>query len=145
VNSSLGHSLQERSTQRLRATISPKRVLVVDDNRDAATMLSILVRTLGHTTMTAFDGDSAIALAQEFKPEVVLLDLVMPDADGNDIALGIRSQPGLEECRIFIVSAHYSAEDRMRSLRTGCEEHYGKPLDPSILVGILGDLSKQER
>jgi CheY-like chemotaxis protein len=117
-------------------------VLVVDDNRDSARMLALLVDRLGHTSATAFDGDSAITLAREFQPDIVLLDLVLPDADGCDIALGIRAQPGLQECRIFIVSAYGGPEERFRSLSAGCEEHYTKPVHPEILTSLLGDLSR---
>jgi CheY-like chemotaxis protein len=138
----LTSDIKERGSSVLRRSATRKRVLVVDDNRDSARLLGVLVEQLGHTAATAYDGDSAITLAREFQPEIVLLDLILPDADGCDIALGIRAQPGLQECRIFIVSAYGSPEDRFRSLSAGCEEHYTKPVHPEILISLLGDLSR---
>ena len=64
----------------------PRRVLVVDDNFDAAMTLDALLRSLGHETVTAYDGAQALTTAGDFKPDVVLLDIGMPDIDGYEVA-----------------------------------------------------------
>jgi CheY-like chemotaxis protein len=113
-------------------------VLIVDDERDAAIMMAVLVQQLGQIAETAFDGDSALQVAKSFKPHVVFVDLVLPDADGCELAVAIRQLPGLESCRVFALTAYGSAEDRLRTMGAGCEAHYVKPLDPAILPSLLG-------
>jgi CheY-like chemotaxis protein len=117
-----------------------QRVLVVDDGRDAANMMFVLVRELGHHAAVAYDGESALKLAREYEPDVVLLDLVLPDTDGCDLAQKLRSEPALKHCRIFVMSAYGRPEDRLRTQRAGCEAHFLKPIGIDVLTSVLPDL-----
>jgi CheY-like chemotaxis protein len=120
--------------------LAPQRVLVVDDSRDAANMMWFLLRELGHHATIAYDGESALRLARQYQPDVVLLDLVLPDADGCDLAQKLRSEPALKHCRIFVMSAYGSAQDRLRTQRAGCEAHFLKPVGIELLTSVLPDL-----
>jgi CheY-like chemotaxis protein len=122
--------------------LAPQRVLVVDDGRDAANMTFFLLRELGHHAAVAYDAKSALALARQYEPDVVLLDLVLPDADGCDLARQLRSEPALKRCRIFVMSAHGSAEDRLRTQRAGCDAHFLKPVGIDVLTSVLPDLCR---
>jgi CheY-like chemotaxis protein len=115
-----------------------RRVLVVDDNRDAANMLALLISELGHETRVAFNGDAALAAARRFRPDVVFLDLVLPDGDGADIARELRREPGLAGCCIYSLSAYVGVDDRLRAIQAGCAEHYVKPIRPSLLPRLIG-------
>lgn len=114
-----------------------RRILVVDDNRDAAFSLAVLLRTMGHLTEVALNGDSAIEVARRFRPEIILLDLVLPDCDGCDLARELKGEPGLETVRIFAVTGYGGEEDRRRSMQAGCEAHLLKPVEARVLESLL--------
>jgi CheY-like chemotaxis protein len=112
-------------------------VLVIDDHLDAAESLAVLTQTMGHHTYFALNGDIALEVAKRFRPEVIFLDLVLPDIEGHDLARHLRAIPGLESVRIFVVSAHGTEEDRRCSRQAGCDGHFMKPLDPVFLERLL--------
>jgi CheY-like chemotaxis protein len=114
-----------------------RRVLVVDDNEDAAESLAALLRIFGHDVSVAFDGEQALALAPEVKPEVVLLDLGMPRMDGREVARRMRAAPWGLSPRIFALSGFGGDDDRARSREAGCDEHLLKPVSPENLQSIL--------
>jgi CheY-like chemotaxis protein len=115
-----------------------RRVLIVDDNRDAANMLALLISEMGHVTRVAYSGDAAIVISKDFRPDVVFLDMVLPDGDGCDIARELRRDPALASCCIYSLSAHMGVNDRVRAIQAGCAEHYVKPLRPSLLPRLIG-------
>jgi CheY-like chemotaxis protein len=115
-----------------------RRVLVVDDNEDAAESLAALLRIFGHEVSVALDGEQALALAPEVKPEVVLLDLGMPRMDGREVARRMRAAPWGSSPRIFALSGLGGDDDRARSREAGCDEHLVKPVSPESLQSILG-------
>jgi two-component system CheB/CheR fusion protein len=116
---------------------SPLRVLVVDDNADTAAIFAMLLRIWGHEVRTTHDGPSALELAQEFRPDAVLLDIGLPNMDGFEVAAHLRSLP--EFARILIVgSSGYSREsDRRRAGEVGIDLYLVKPFDPWQLESIL--------
>jgi CheY-like chemotaxis protein len=81
------------------------RVLVVDDNRDIANSVAALLRLLGHTVLPAYDGATALALAGNFKPDVAILDISMPNMDGFDVARPLRALPELKPIKIIALTA----------------------------------------
>lgn len=115
---------------------SPRRVLVVDDNRDAAESLADLVSVLGHASEVAFDGPSALERARAMRPEVVLCDIGLPGMDGYDVARALRAEygPGL---RLVAVSGYAQPEDVRRAAEAGFDAHLAKPPDPLDIERLL--------
>jgi PAS domain S-box-containing protein len=115
----------------------PHRILVVDDNEDAARTLVEVLRVLGHTVQMALDPPSAIRLAREFQPEVALLDLGLPVMDGYELSRELRALPGLTALRVIAITGYGQASDAVRSTAAGFEAHLTKPVDPRDLGSIL--------
>jgi CheY-like chemotaxis protein len=114
------------------------RVLVVDDNRDAAESLAVLIRLWGYTVDVALDGPSAVASVPVHRPKLVLLDLGLPGMDGYQVALRIREQCGMEEPPVFVAVTGYGrASDVRRSLEAGFHGHLLKPVDAAELLSFL--------
>ncbi len=126
----------ERAPSSRKAT-TPKRVLVVDDNADAADTLDLLLKTMGHRTCVAYDGRAALKLCEEFRPDVVLLDIGMPGMDGYEVARRLRSDATRGPTRIVAVTGWGQESDRERSKEAGFDMHLVKPIDTSALVQIL--------
>jgi CheY-like chemotaxis protein len=120
------------------------RVLVVDDNVDAATSLGYLLQLMGAKTAVAFGGDMALRLARLFQPMLVLVDLRMPGLDGCQVRREARDLPGVEPGTLFVCfSATRDEADRQRCLDAGFDYFVSKPVDPAELARILG--AAQER
>jgi CheY-like chemotaxis protein len=119
----------------------PLRVLVVDDNSDAADMMAVMLGRWGHDARSAYEGLSALALASTFHPEVVLLDLGLPGMDGYEVAKGLRQQPWAGDVTIFAVTGRGQEEDRQRSYANGFQEHIVKPLVPDQLKSLLAKIT----
>jgi CheY-like chemotaxis protein len=115
------------------------RVLVVDDNVDAAHTLAMLVQLAGHDVRIAYDGPPALTLAEAFQPQVVLLDLNLPAMDGYEVARKLREKPETQEAVLAAVSGWGQPEDRRRSKDAGFDRHYVKPVDPNIITKLLAD------
>jgi two-component system CheB/CheR fusion protein len=116
---------------------APRRVLVVDDNVDAAESLAILLRLKGHEAHCAHDGPSALALAAAVRPELILLDIGMPGMDGYQVACELRSGGLLGNAVLVAVTGYGQEEDRVRSRAAGFDEHFVKPLSPHALRELL--------
>ena len=114
-----------------------RRILVVDDNVDAALTLEAVLRELGHEVDVAHDGASALRAARERPPEVVLLDINMPGMDGLEVARRLREQPGLQRVRVAAVTGLGQEADRRRSREAGFDAHLVKPLSPEDLRRVL--------
>jgi CheY-like chemotaxis protein len=114
-----------------------RRVLVVDDNVDAAETLAMMLELLGQTTRQAHEGNSALRTATEFKPDIVFMDIGLPGQSGHEIASRMRSELGMTDTYIVALSGYGTEEDRRKSLYAGFDSHYVKPLDPSNLPAIL--------
>lgn len=127
-----------------KAPLAPKpkqarrlRVLVVDDNPDAARMFALLVQQMGHDVRSAANGSAAMEAARAFAPDLVLLDLVLPDIDGCDLARDMKALPGLHAARIFAVTGYNDELARHRAFESGCDGYFLKPLDPKVLERLL--------
>jgi signal transduction histidine kinase/response regulator RpfG family c-di-GMP phosphodiesterase len=117
-----------------------RRVLVVDDNQDAAKSLSKLLRLCGHEVAAAHDGPAALDSLKTFPAEVVLLDIGLPGMSGYDVACAIRQQPDLEDVVLVALTGYGQADDRRRSAESGIAHHLVKPVDLDHLVGLLAAL-----
>jgi len=112
------------------------RVLVVDDNEDAATSLAMMLGMMGYDVRMAHDGLEAVRAADEFVPGAALLDIGLPHLSGYDVARHIRSRQG-EEVLLVAITGWGTAEDVKRSQDAGFDHHFTKPADPDRLRQIL--------
>jgi PAS domain S-box-containing protein len=119
---------------------SAKRLLVVDDNVDAADSLALLLRLQGHEVRVANNGPAALELAAGFRPEAVILDLGMPGMDGCEVARRLRRMPGLGKVRLAALTGWGQPEDRRRTAEAGFDQHFVKPVEPSTLEELLAGL-----
>jgi PAS domain S-box-containing protein len=126
-----------------KATI-PRRILIVDDNKDGAESLAVLLGIHGHVVRTALDGPSALAAADEFRPEVVLLDIGLPGLDGYAVARELRSRPELHILRLVALTGWGQETDRERSRAAGFDLHLVKPIDPAELLRIVGSINSTD-
>jgi DNA-binding response OmpR family regulator len=113
------------------------RVLVVDDNFDTARNFYVTLRSAGHEAEFAVNGYGALEAAHRLRPDVVLLDIGLPDFDGCDLARVLRRVPGMERVRILAVSGRGRAEDRHRALQAGCDDYILKPADPAEVERLV--------
>jgi two-component system CheB/CheR fusion protein len=116
---------------------TPRRILIVDDNRDSARSLATLQTRRGHVTNTAFTGPDAVSAASEFLPEVVLLDIGLPGMDGFEVARKLRAIPALKRAFLIAMSGYGSPEDRSEACAAGFDEYIVKPVDPNRLRNLL--------
>lgn len=116
------------------------RILVVDDNRDAAESLAMMLELEGHQVQTAEDGYVALGLVRGFRPRVVLLDIGLPGMDGYQVARRLREDPEMTGLRIIAISGYGSDEDRELSRAAGFDCHLVKPVDPERLNDVLAEL-----
>ena len=125
---------------------TPKRfrILVVDDNHDSALSLAMMLSIMGHETRTAHDGESAVATAESFLPEVVLLDIGLPKLNGYEVAQRIREQEWGTSMFLIAVTGWGQEEDRQRSSEVGLNVHMVKPVEPSALEKLLASLSQDD-
>ena len=115
-----------------------RRIVVVDDNPDAANTLATILRMSGHEVHIATDGHSAIELAIRVRPEVMLLDIGLPGLDGFSVAKRLRAESSLAHMRIIAVTGIGDEGDRQRAMEAGIDQHLIKPVDPAFLQSLLG-------
>ncbi len=116
---------------------SGHRLLVVDDNQDAANSLAMLLRLQGHEVRVAFSGVAALEMTKDYAPDVVFLDIGMPGMDGYEVARRLRQQPGLENVVLAALTGWGQQEDRRRTAEAGFDRHLVKPVEPAALEGLL--------
>src|SRR6478672_6577518 len=115
---------------------APKRVFVVDDNRDAADTLGMYLSLEGYDVRVAYDGDEAIEEAHQFQPEVALLDIGLPGKDGYEIARAMRSERD-DDVMLIAVTGYTSEDDVARARAAGFDHHFSKPPNlPALLQKI---------
>jgi CheY-like chemotaxis protein len=116
------------------------RVLIVDDNRDGAQGLAMMLDLEGHEVRTAADGLEALAIAEEFQPQVVLLDIGMPGIDGYETARRLRTRPWAQSTRLFAQTGWGQEDDKRRARSAGFDRHLVKPIDPEELNRLLDEV-----
>ena len=121
---------------------SGHRLLVVDDNRDAADSLAMLLELQGHEVRVAHSGPAALEMTKGYAPDVVFLDIGMPGMDGYEVARRLRQQPGLETVVLAALTGWGQQEDRRRTAEAGFNHHLVKPPDPQAVAGVLAGLPK---
>ena len=121
------------------------RVLVVDDNKDSADMLVMLLQMFGHEAHATYSGQAALEAALEYQPEVVLLDIGLPDMSGYVVAQRLRQQPETKHLKLIAMTGYGQDSDRQRSEEAGFDRHLVKPVDPQKLQELLARWAKQTR
>jgi signal transduction histidine kinase/CheY-like chemotaxis protein len=119
-----------------------RRVLVVDDNRDAADSLGALLEMLGARVRVVYDGHAALAALREFEPAVIFLDLGMPGLDGFEVARRIRQRKELRNVALVAVTGWGQEQDRRRTRAAGFDRHLVKPIDPRKMDAVLASVAR---
>jgi CheY-like chemotaxis protein len=117
--------------------LDPRSVLVVDDNRDAATSLSMLLELSGHSVHTAYDGAAALEAAELHRPEIVLLDIGLPGMTGYEVCRRLRQRPSGRDAVIIALTGWGQDADRRMSAEAGFDGHLVKPVDYTTLVDMV--------
>lgn len=117
----------------------PLRILVVDDNADAASMLSMLLEAGGHEVMIEYGAHGALERAKSAAPEVCILDIGLPEMDGNRLAQHLRTLPETAESVLIAVTGYGQEKDRQQTLSAGFDHHLVKPVDTKKLAAILAE------
>jgi signal transduction histidine kinase/ActR/RegA family two-component response regulator len=113
------------------------RVLLAEDNRDAADSLKMLLEMSGHEVTIAYNGPDAVTTARSVCPEVVVCDIGLPGMNGYDVATALRQDPALQSVRLIAVTGYGDAQDRDTALATGFDEHLCKPVEPNALLAEI--------
>ena len=119
------------------AAARPKRVLVVDDNIDAADSIVLILRGAGYEVSCAYDGPSVLPAARNFRPDVVVLDIGLPGMDGYEVARQLRGQQEFRSTPLVAVTGYGQADDRVKSLEAGFDAHLTKPVNPQQLQQFI--------
>jgi len=118
-------------------------VLVVDDNRDAADALSRVLTLAGYQTEVAYEAAEALAIAASQHPDVVLLDIGLPDMSGHEVARRLRAEPWGAGMQLIAITGWGQEDDRRKSREAGFDEHLTKPVDPELLIGLIARSKRQ--
>lgn len=146
VTAAAAHSVDESAaTQDAQAAAIARRILVVDDNADAADSLRVLLGILGHDVRTAHSAVAALQLARDFEPELVFLDIGLPEMNGYEVARRLRQEAGSARARIVALSGYGAQRDRLRSREAGFDLHLVKPVDPRSLPGVIASVFGAEQ
>jgi CheY-like chemotaxis protein len=124
-------------TMQAQASAPRRRVLMVDDNRDAVTSLGMILELQGHDVRTAYDARGALEAVEAYAPDVVLLDIGLPGGDGYDVARQMRALPTLKHTVLVAVTGYGREEDKRRARAAGFDVHLIKPVEPDLLNELL--------
>jgi signal transduction histidine kinase/CheY-like chemotaxis protein len=119
------------------------RILAVDDNEDALTLIARVLQAAGHNVMTASEGATALTVAESFAPEVVLLDLAMPVLDGYEVAALLRDDPVTRGSVLVALTGYGQERDRARTKAAGFAAHLVKPVQSDRLLSLLGEIEQK--
>lgn len=117
--------------------VAGKRVLIVEDNVDSADTMQMLLQIAGYEARAAYDGNAAIALAREFEPHAVLLDIGLPRKDGCEVARELRALPETKSALLVALTGFDHEEDRRRAAAAGFDAYQVKPVEPAALEKLL--------
>ena len=120
------------------------RVLVVDDNIDSADSITSLLEASGHDVKVAYSAEKALEMAAEYQPEIMLLDIGLPEMDGYEVAKRLRQNLQLKDLRLIALTGYGQDSDRQRSREAGFDAHVIKPVDLQTLSELLASLMKRQ-
>jgi CheY-like chemotaxis protein len=116
------------------------RVLVVDDNKDAAGMLSLLLEAEGHEVALSYNARDALIVAQQTAPAILFLDIGLPDMDGYELARRLRSIPETAKSQLIAVTGYGQPQDKERAIQAGFDHHLVKPAKPGDVIGLINNI-----
>jgi signal transduction histidine kinase/DNA-binding response OmpR family regulator len=125
-----------------RSAENSRRVLVVDDNRDAAETLALMLELHGHQVKVAHDGRSGLKVAREYQPDVILLDIGLPHLNGYEVARSLRANGPARLPLLVAMTGYGQEEDRRKSREAGFDRHLVKPVDPELLLRLLSEAAR---
>ncbi|HEY1291286.1 MAG TPA: response regulator [Burkholderiales bacterium] len=128
---------EERAEPQYAALLAGKRVLVVDDNIDAAESIAVFLRLEGHEVRTVSDGPQAVAIAQVFAPQVAVVDIGLPGMNGYEVARRLRLKGAEAPTLLIALTGYGQREDRARSMEAGFHHHFVKPADPRVIQSAI--------
>lgn len=117
-----------------------RRILLIEDNEQNRYLATFLLESHGYQVESAFDGASGLAVAQAKQPDVILLDIQLPQMDGHEVARRLRAIPNLRATPIIAVTSYAMVGDRERSIAAGCDGYIEKPIDPATFVGTIEEI-----
>jgi CheY-like chemotaxis protein len=135
--SSTDSAIEVRNTKLPLGSSKGRRVLVIEDNREAADILAIYLRSHGHTVYVAYDGGTGLEVARREHPEVVICDIGLPVMDGYTVAQAMRDEPTLANCLLIAVTGYGESRDKERGHEAGFGHYLVKPADPDEIARIL--------
>jgi two-component system CheB/CheR fusion protein len=136
-----GRANESSARPAARSAAMKKRVLIIEDNKDAADSLQEALQLAGHDAVVAFDGHSGLLKAREFRPEIVICDIGLPEMDGYDLARAIRADAALRGVSLIALTGYAGPEDRRRAREAGFDRHIAKPPSIEELEQVLADVS----
>jgi DNA-binding response OmpR family regulator len=139
VNATGDHDRGEEETSG-----SSLRILIVDDNRDAADSVGLMLQSTGNEICVAYDGEDAVRAADRFRPQVVLLDIGLPKLNGYEACRRIRKQPWGRNMVVIAVTGWGQDDDKRKAEDAGFDRHMVKPVDPHNLIKLLGSLPSRQ-
>lgn len=113
------------------------RILVVEDNPDNRVLITDVLTSLDYEVIVAIDGEEGVAKAAAEKPDLILMDLSLPQMDGWTAARNIKAKPELQHIKIIALTAHAMVGDKEKALEAGCDDYVSKPIDLRELAGKL--------
>jgi len=123
---------------------SSRRIMVVDDNVDAATMLAALLQLHGHDVRTATSAPEALATGDEFRPEIVFLDIGLPGMSGYELARRLRERQDMQTATLVAVTGWGQEDDRRQSKEAGIDHHLTKPVDSAHVLAVVADATHHD-
>src|SRR6202140_4033018 len=128
-----------------RTTEQKQHILVVDDNEDMRDLIQRLLERAGYRVVVAEDGQASLTQAKLYHPDLVLMDLSLPDMDGWEAVRHLRKMPEFGSIPIIAVTAHVSPQEEERAVAAGCTAHIGKPFDTRVLLQEVARLLTDRR
>ena len=114
-----------------------KRILIIEDNRQNMYLLSYILENGGYTVLQAYNGYIGVRAAIEHKPDIILLDIQLPELDGYSVAVKLREQPGLKDTPIIAVTSYAMPGDREKAVESGATGYIEKPINPETFISQM--------
>jgi CheY-like chemotaxis protein len=125
-----------------RAPTRQRRVLVLDDNQDAADLLGLMLESVGYETTVVYNGRAALDAARRTQPDIAILDLGMPDMNGYEVARALRHRPEAATLGLIALTGWGSREDKDAAIEAGFDVHLTKPIEAGALRAALGEVER---
>ena len=119
--------------------IPPRKVMIIEDNQLNQKIADMIVKQLGHDTVQVFDGNGAVAIVRQEKPDLIILDIKLQEVSGIDICKEIKADPELKKIPVIVVTALSSDEDKKNIVsESGCDNYIAKPFFPDLFAQTIG-------